>query len=785
LSNQYKDAPKSTHSGSNNVGGTDTSCGNRSPWCEEIDTGDLPSIQNNRKVNRWLGSGRELEGKLGGNRDLLKNPDSNSLEPQSSDTVQIFSDVASSSQRSGDERNGGTRSCNSSYITLSEHSVDSCSSACSSRSREMHVSGTSRSNSSHSSVKPNSDLANCFGHSNKTAKYRRFIMPARGTSKRQSPNDVQQVMRSLPDRNLSHKPESSGRNKKATESSSEVISSISSDIKSQVRVSSGGKNNVCESNLAAVNTGTEPQTKVHFDSMENILFSDVIAVSKGTESQATVPSGGEDNARDSIRETVERSSEYTDNLVTSSTLENGYEGSATGAELSPNRYNGVDEIEFDDTVLYAGCGNRYIANDEASDENGDTNRCSSELCGRYYLNKCHKTATEERPIEEETIIDQSCVCCSGGMKICYYHADGFILHDSYNRPIHKSDFCTTSDNCSGNEHCFEEHSDEIVKCMGLSENKVSGEAESIPSGLNSPATSEDCISPTDFEREADFDNTLASSSFKQHQLASANNEEVQRNVDCPPIGCHAVSRMRRPSALTRDCDFGRRTKPLVERHESRYSSGEAAPDMSLSAGEAMSAVLYARKLVSILEHALDRALSFNTDHRNTESAFRDPSTSFPADNTIRMQRPRSLSPNILRRCDGIDPAHRQTITGTCSDKNHTASDANTGTSNTTGANAKQTSDVKPPLSCSGACMRSCFYRGSSPFLSLSPEQLRKQRALLKPVTDRRVYGDAVQMLDMAVILRDAISRRREFMEPSDEFICGTNKSVSEWSLENA
>ena len=68
---------------------------------------------------------------------------------------------------------------------------------------------------------------------------------------------------------------------------------------------------------------------------------------------------------------------------------------------------------------------------------------------------------------------------------------------------------------------------------------------------------------------------------------------------------------------------------------------------------------------------------------------------------------------------------------------------------------------------------------------MSAEELRKQRTLLKPANDRRVRGTVVQGLDMADVLRRTISRRRRFLDPSEEFICGNNRSVSECSLENA
>jgi hypothetical protein len=67
---------------------------------------------------------------------------------------------------------------------------------------------------------------------------------------------------------------------------------------------------------------------------------------------------------------------------------------------------------------------------------------------------------------------------------------------------------------------------------------------------------------------------------------------------------------------------------------------------------------------------------------------------------------------------------------------------------------------------------------------VSAEELRKQRTLLKPVPDRGAHGSVAQVVDMADVLRNTISRRRKFLDPSDEFIGGNNSADSECSLEN-
>jgi hypothetical protein len=782
FSSKYKDITKSSHSRTDNNRETNVNCSNQSPRVEETDAGDLGDIQRPREEKQLFGSGSESEGKLSKNCNLLKNSDCNGMESQSSGTVQNFGDISSSSQGSDEERTGSTRSYTSSYVTLSEHSLDACSTSCSSKSRDMHESEISRSNSSRSSVRPNSDLASGFRQSRKIEKHRDFLIPLGDTRKIPSPNDFHQVIRRLHNGNLSHRLKSSGRNKTSTEKSSAAIRNIHADIESQVSVSSGGKDSSSVSSLVAVERGTESRTTVQSGSKGNIYVSDVVVVSADTKSQVTMHSGGEVSTHISIPESKDRRSEEQDNFVTSSALENGYEGIATAAESSLHRCREVNKVEFDEIVRYAGCRTRCIANDEENGRhvNDNSNRVPSQMYDNICRNKIHKIVTEEVRIEDKTIIDQSCVCCEGGLKICNYHTNGFILNESNNRPIHDSDFRTTSGSCSRNENYFEERPDEIMRRMELSVNKVSDETESVASDFNRPGRSASYISPIDFENYEDFDKTSGKSAFRYHQLSPANNREVQRDVDSPPAGHHAADRMRRPSAKS-DCDAERKIKPSVRRTESRFFSDDSAPDVPLSASEALEAVLYAQRLLCVLERALDRALSSNTDNNNTESSMREPSTRFSARITRRKPRPRSVSPNILRRCNSIDSVRGQTQTEICSDMGHSA----LGISNTKGANVKQTSDVKPPLACDGVSMRSCCYRDVSPFLSLTPEQLRKQRALLKPATDRRIQGDVIQMLDVADILRNAILRRRTFTDPTDEFVCRTNTSVSEWSLENA
>jgi hypothetical protein len=756
LSCKYKDATKSTLLGSDSNRGTNINCANQSSWCEEIDTDDFGNIQRPREE-----FGTESEDKRNEDPNLLRNADSSNTESEASGTGQNFSDNLSSNHGSDEEQTGSTKSYtrSSSYLTLSEYSDDSCSSPFSATSRDIHKNELSRCSSSRSSVRPISDLANGFKHSNKITKCRQFTIPVGGTRKCISPNKFQQVVSSLHNGNLRHNPESSEHYKTPTEKSLAAINNLCTAIESRVSVSSSGKDSFCASSLAAVNTGTELQIREHSDDKSNACIS--VPESTGKENEEPV------------------------NFLTSSAFESWYDGIATAAESSVHACCELNEV--DDNIRY-GCGNQYIAKCEADDENiNDNANSNSEICGHYRLSNRHRTAkTEERPIEGQTRTDLSSVCCAESMKICSYHTNGFILKESNNRPIHDSDICTISDDCPRKDNFFEELP-EIIRVIGmeLSANKASEETGFVSSNLNSPTTSCNYISPTDFERYERFDNNSDNSTFKYQQLISSNNGEVQRNVNFPPVGCCVADRTKCSSAVTSDCDCKGTKKPSVKLPECRYFSDDSAPEVFLTAGDALEAVLYARKILCVLERALGKAMSSTTDRNNTGFSLREPSTSLSAKITSKKERPRSLSPKVLRHCNGTDSAYSQTKTETCSDRDPSALGADTGAGNMKGANTKKTLDVKSTLSCDGVFVRGCCYRDASPFLSLSPEQLRKQRALLKPAADRRIQGDVVQMLDMADILRNAIRRRRTFMDPTDELICGTNRSVSEWSLENA
>jgi hypothetical protein len=473
---------------------------------------------------------------------------------------------------------------------------------------------------------------------------------------------------------------------------------------------------------------------------------------------------------------TESRSEEPDSLDISSTLRNGYDlyTNATEPSTSESSEANVNKNEFIE--------NQYISNNQASDnqENNIIN-VSPVVCGHCCLNNSHETLIKEWTVKEETVTDQVHICCARSIEICNCLLNCSISDESHNRAVPNSETCNVSASCSRNESSFDEKPDEIAIAMEMSsQNKASAaeEAESVSSGLNSRATSETSISLTNLENNADFDGTFDNSDFTYYQqLSPADNKGFGRKVYSEPTGPHVPNRVRSSSVLKCDCESGGRTRFLLERLESGYFPDVPVSDIPLSAGEFTEAILHARQLVRVLERALDRALSLNTDRTSTESSLEYAST------TRRKQRSCSLSPNILRRCKRIDSMRSQVTSEPFRDREDRVLVADTGKIDKEGVNAEHTSDVKPPLSCDSVGTRRCYYGDAPYMLHVSPEQLRKQRALLKPAVDRRLHGAVVQVLDMADVLRNAITRRRKFMDPSEEFTCGTNRSVSEWSLE--
>jgi hypothetical protein len=493
--------------------------------------------------------------------------------------------------------------------------------------------------------------------------------------------------------------------------------------------------------------------------------------STDTESWVTVSSSGSTGSR----------SEDPNNLVISCTLENEYKRHTTAKESPTDQCGLADDNkrEFDDVVYYAHLQTRCITSEEADDNAGDYNsNISPEFCDNHCLDGGHETPSGERIIKEEIITEQLCLCSEGSMKTCACLPNGFKSHESNNRSILDSDFCSTSSfRYSKSGSRLDEQSGEISAGMDISsQNVVSAveEPESVSSCTNNRAPSADCVSLTNLE---DFNGTLDNSDVKCHQLSLDNNKELLKNVYSEPIH-HATNRVRSSSVLSRDCESERRAKFLLECLESGYFPNGSLPDVTLSAGEVTEAVKIARQLVCILECALDRVLPSSTNNASTESSLEKSSSSFSANTTRRKQRSRSLSPNILRDFERTDSTCCPSKTELRSDREHIISDADNGTSDKKKVNLEFICDVKHHDT------RRFCHRDVPALLHVTPDQLQKQRTLLKPVSDRRLHGSIVQVLDVADILKNAILRRREVMNPSDEFICGTNRSVSEWSLDD-
>jgi hypothetical protein len=813
----------------------------------------------------------------------------------------------------------------------------------------------------------------------KTTKYRKSTLPVRNTKNGTSLNKFEQVVTS--NGNLIHHPENSEHYKTPINKSSEDINEFCTDLESQVSVSSRGKDSVCVSGLSAIDMFTELQITEH--------------------------SHGESNDYISAPESTEKV--Y---FRSSSALESWYDDISTTTKSSLQKCCKLNEI--DHKVRHAGCGNRYIAQCEAGDknQNDDSNRNS----------ESHRTTKiGEKTIEEQRKTDESRMCCSGVTKRCKYHTNGLILEKSNNLQINDSDMCTINGGRPRKHKYIEEQPDKIIIDMELSVNKVSEEAKSVSSNLNSLATSCEHISPTNFGCYACSDDTCHNPVINYHQLTLSNNRGVQRNVDSPPVPCHVADRMKRSSVMTSevqwnvdsapvgchvadevqrnvdsppvgchvadevqrnvdsppvrchvadevqrnvdsppvgchvadegqwnvdsspvrchvadrakrlslmtsegqwnvdsspvgchvadevqwnvdsslvgchvadrtkrpsvmtsevewnvdsppvrchvadrtkrlsvmtsevewnvdssavpchvadrtkrpsvmtsevqwnvdsppvpchvadrtkrpsvmtselqrnvdsspvrchvadrtkcsstvtsDSDYKRTNKPSAEFSEPRHIS---SLDVPLSTDEVLETLFYCQKLLRVLEHILTKAMSSSTD-RNSGVSFRKPSSSLTVNNTRRKHRSKSIPPNVLRHYSysAHDYNLTETTTETCSETDHSALGPRTGRDNMKEDNINQTSDAKPEPSCDNISVNASCYRDACSSLSLCPEQLRKQRALLKPAAERKIKGN-VQMLNMAEILRNAISRRRTVIDPADDLVCGSSGSV--------
>ncbi|KAJ4427573.1 hypothetical protein ANN_25221, partial [Periplaneta americana] len=427
------------------------------------------------------------------------------------------------------------------------------------------------------------------------------------------------------------------------------------------------------------------------------------------------------------------------------------------------------------------CIVRFQADGEVrSQDESEALNSSPEFHDYFSLSKGHETPSEEWTIEEETT-DEMCLYCARNINTCvclpnendYEQYDGELT----NRSITVSDFGTPSATCSRrgskiDDQCSETALEERTSAQTMSSVDECSRS-TISSGLNSRSTG-NSVSSTLFEDDRNLKERAFNTCDKYVRCLGVN-VEVRRHAYSAPIRTRAPNRVRSSSVLTCDCNSGRRTRFLLERLESGYFSDVPVPDIPLSAGEVMEAVLYARQLVCVLERALDRALSFGTCCDNNYSSSRK--TTSRSSNVRERKRSNSLSPNFLRRCDGAKPE----VIG--SYKDNGIDDVETGTDvRRTRLDNSLQSEVQ---TCTDRHRHHHKDSCCVPLLSLSPEELQKQRSLLKPAADRRLHDAVAKVLDMADILKSAITRRRNVVDPSDEITCGTNRSISEWSLEES
>jgi hypothetical protein len=733
--NECRGATEDNHVNNNNSVKSNGNGEHRNSCSKAIEIGDTDNIESAGKAIRLLDCDKESEDKLRSqNQDFSTNTDSSTTESRYSDRGRISSDIFCSNQSFGDERSGSTGSYlsgSSSYVTLSEYSVDSCSSASSLRSRKSHQREISTSNGNNYSREPSGDLSNNIIDKKNKVEQRSVELAVESPIKG---NGIQQLTRSLPNENLSRNPEKSRQVETSNQKSSGVITNSNMVTELQIPLSCGGEDNACASNSFSVIT--------------------------------------------------EGRSEKPDNFIISSMCKNANGISTTSVEQLTEQCVEVNErkYELNNVNSYVNFENKYIASDKASDnvENDDIVSKSSKLYGQYYLNKGHEIQTEERIIEGEA--EQVCLCCAAGnMKIHSCLSNSFLLHESNTQSSYHSAFCDTSARCSGSKGHFDEKPVENAACVDkTSQNTFSArvKAEPASSGLKSPQSCGNYVSLTNLEKDEDYGDTFHRCNAK-YQVLPGYKRMLKQDLYSSPIRPHTPNTVESLSVMTSDCESGRRSGHLLERLDSGYF-----PDISLPAGEFMEAVICARKLVCVLERALDRTLSWNTNDRNIDSSVGKSSASSPRNSTRRKERSNSLSPSILRRCKETDSACSSTVIEFRPDGKHSVLDTDSAAGKQEGVNPKEICHVKPPFSCDGVGTPSCSYVDVPPLLIVSAEELQKQRTLLKPATDRVVHGTVVQVVDMADILRSTIFRRRKFLDPSDEVICGNNRQVSESSLEN-
>jgi hypothetical protein len=731
--NQSREVTKQNHAEKKDSVKSNRNGDNQNSNSETIETDDLESAG---KAIRLLDSDKDSEDELKSeNQSSSTNADSSNMESQYSERGRISSELISSNQSFGDEGSGSTRSClsgRSSCVSLSEYSVDSCSSTSSLKSRKSHqreiLSGVSN-----SSRETSGDLSNKISGKNNEVEYRNFELAVESSIKG---NDIQKITRSFPEECLSRNPENSRQVENSNQKSSGVITNSSMVTELQVAPSCGSEDNVCASNSFSVS--------------------------------------------------IEGRNEETHNFITSSTCKNAKDIST--ASIEPLTDQCVQENErkreLNSIISYVNFENKFMASDKTSDnvDNDSAKSKSSTNYDRYFLNKVHEIQIKGRVIEEERKAEHPCLYSGAeNTKICSCPSNSFLLSESDTRSSYNSAFCDTNARCSGGKSHFDEKPGEYVAGVDkISHNKFSATLQSEPgsSGLRSPPSSGNYVSPTNSRNDEDYDEKFYSCN-KERQVLNENFPMPKQDLYSSPIRSHTPNTMESLSAMARDSESGRTSRRLLDCLDSHYF-----PDISFPAGEVMEAVICARQLVCVLERALDRALSWNTKETNTDSSMGKCSSSFPSNSTRRKQRSNSLSPNVFRLCKERDSTCSSATTEFRLDGKHSVLDSDSATGKKEGVNQKENGDVKPHFIRDVVGRRRLSCVDAPPLLIVSAEELRKQRTLLKPVTDREAHGSVAQVFDMADVLRSTISRRRKFLDPSDEFICGSNRSDSECSLEN-
>ena len=732
-SNQSREATKQNRVEKKDNVTSDANEENQNSCSEAIEIDD---IESDGKTIRLLYSDKDSEDELQSeNQSSSTNANSSTIESRYSERGRISSDFFSSNQSFDDGGSGSTGSClsgRSSCVTLSEYSVDSCSSTSSFKSRKCHQCEIS-SDGSNSSRETSGDLSNTISEDNKL-EHRSVELAVESSIKG---SDIQQITRSLPEENLNRHPENIRQVETPNQKSSRVITNS--------------------------NTFTEVQVAPTCGSEDNAYASDSFSVS------------------------IEGRNEETHNFITSSACKNAKGLSTTSIEPLTDQCVRVNErkCELNNIISYTNFENKCMASDKTSDnvDNGNIKSKSSTICGHYFLNNVHEIQVKERVIEEEGKAEHPCQCSgAGNAKVCSCPSNSFSLPESDILSSYISAFCDTNVRCSGRKSHFDEKPGEYVAGLNImSQNKFSATVKSEPacSGLKSPPSEGNCVSPTNSRNDENYDDRFYSCN-ENCQVLHGNHQTSQQDFYSSPIRSHTPNTVESLSVMTCDCESGRTSRRLLECLTSRYF-----PDISFPAGEVMEAVICARQLVCVLERALDRTSYWNTKERNMDSSVRKSSSSFPTNSTRRKRRSNSLSPNVLRRCKESDSACSSATIKFPSDGKHSVLHDGSATGKKEGVNQKEICDMKPQFSGDGVGRRRSSCVDEPPLLVVSAEELRQQRTLLKPVTDREIHGSVAQVVDMAEVLRNSIFQRRKFFYPSDEFVCGNNRSDSECSLENA